>query len=102
MDDPKFTATQESAHVKVENQDHADHFLRSKGFGASRVCASEPNSKPALLSVSSQPSQRPGSLQTSSLERQVRAAAVDQQAGRSARPPSLLARPRSLRLLALP
>ena len=65
------------------------------------------NSKPALLSASPQPPQRPGSpLQTSSLERQVldappwqcacthcaqRAAAVGQQAGRSARPPSLLA-----------
>ena len=43
VDDPKFATTQESTHVKVENQDHADHFLWPKGFGASRVCASGPN-----------------------------------------------------------
>ena len=27
---PKFTKTQESAHVKVKDQDHADHFLSTK------------------------------------------------------------------------
>ena len=57
VDNPKFITTQQSAHVKVENQDHADHFLRPKGFSASRVCASGPNSKPALLSASPQPPQ---------------------------------------------
>ena len=49
--------TQESAHVKVENQDHADHFLRPKGFGALRVCGSRLNSKPELLLAIPQPPQ---------------------------------------------
>ena len=72
VDVPKFTTTEESVSVKVKNQDHTDHFLRPKGFGASRVCASGPNSKSALLSASPQPPQRLGSpLQTSSLESQV-------------------------------